>query len=47
MCLTYCFLRVTNERKLALEEAYNEQRKLLNAIKGIYKGVKPEKKFFF
>ena len=47
MCLTYCFLRVTNERKLTLEEAYNEQRKLLNTIKGIYKGVKPEKKDFF
>ena len=47
MCITYCFLRVTNERKLTLEEASNEQRKLLNDIKGIYKGVKPERKRFF
>ena len=32
MCITYYFLRNIQERKLTLEEADNEQSKLLNEL---------------
>ena len=42
-----CFLRDTYERKLTLEEADNQQSKLVIELKGIDKDVKPVAKRYF